>query len=443
MKVGRESVRKPGQPLRVAVFGAGISGRAVSRWLNAIGGAVTLFDDKAADVERDFKFDSLADFDVFVFSPGIPPQHPWRQLVSDEVAPECIFGEVGFALKDWPGRILGVTGTNGKTTVTMLLADLLQAHVKGRVVSCGNIGKTCVEAMLETVNAGADDWLVVELSSFQAMNCNGIRLDGLIWTNFAPDHLDYHGSETAYFTAKAALAGTLKDGAPLVTDAAFAGRLAKILPSQQQRIALGTPCESDYALVDLPLLPESFQRMPQRMNLVQATMLLRALGFAPDPAVHTAVLASFEMPSHRLHPVATIQGIRYWNDSKATNPHAALSAIGGFGEPICWLAGGRNKGMDLRVFAHDAAKRMPGGSLVITTGEAGPAFAEALSEHSVEVIHHADPFTLVGCAHMRAKAKGLQTVVFSPGFASFDSFRGYAERGKNFISQVLCLKEST
>lgn len=443
MKVGCESKKKSKHSLRVAIFGAGISGRAVVRRVNAIGGEATLFDGKAADAERDFKSDAVANFDLFVFSPGIPPRHPWRQLVSAEVAPERIFGEVGFALKDWPGRILGVTGTNGKTTVTLLLAALLQIHAMGRVASCGNIGKTCTEAMLETDNAGVDDWLVVELSSFQAMNCNGLLLDGLIWTNFAPDHLDYHQSETGYFAAKAGLACTLKDGAPLVTDAAVAERLETILPPQQRKkIMLETAVELDFGLADSPLLPEVFQRMPQRMNLVQVITLLRTIGFAPDPTVYAAELRSFQMPPHRLHPVLAVEGIRYWNDSKATNPHAALSAIGGFSEPICWLAGGRNKGMDLRTFAQDAEKQLPAGSLVITTGEAGRAFAEALSEHSVEAIYHADSFTVVGYAHAQSKAKGLEAVVFSPGFASFDAFCGYAERGKNFISQVLCLKES-
>jgi UDP-N-acetylmuramoylalanine--D-glutamate ligase len=443
MKVGCECAERLGQPLRVAVFGAGVSGRAVARRVIASGGDATLFDAKAADAEPDLLPDAVAAYDVFVFSPGIPPRHPWRQLVSQQVSPDRIYGEVGFGLKDWSGSVLGVTGTNGKTTVTLLLESLLRVYAKGRVRACGNIGKPCVEAVMEVPDAGPDDWLVVEISSFQAMDPNGIRLDGLIWTNFAPDHLDYHGSEAEYFAAKAALLDTLVDGAPLVTDTAVDVRLGRFLrPDQRQKLSLNVVDGVPLGSACPRGLPAGFKRMPQLANIMQSTKLLSLIGCSPNSEEFETVLATFESPPHRLHVVATVEGVGYWNDSKATNPHAALSAIGGFSEPVCWLAGGRNKGIDLKNFARDAARNLPAGSCVITTGESGQALAEALRDHQVEVENCIDPHAIAQRAHACAKAKGLRTVVFSPGFASFDSFSSYADRGKNFISQVLCLMAS-
>jgi UDP-N-acetylmuramoylalanine--D-glutamate ligase len=430
------------QPMRAAVFGAGVSGRAVVRQVTAMGGKATLFDDLEIGAKRELVPHELAEYDVFVFSPGIPPQHNWRKIVAQSVPQEQVFGELGFALKGWPGRVLGVTGTNGKTTVTLLLTALLQSSVKGNVVACGNIGKPCTEAVAEMVNAGKDDWLVVEISSFQAVNINGICLDGLIWTNFAPDHLDYHGSEMDYFVAKAALIKTLKTDAPMVVDTVVATRLRFMEDAAVRRAA----CFVKEALAgedaQLLQLPEAFRRLPQRTNFAQVKTLLTALECFPNGAICKRVLQSFELPPHRLHWVEEVEGVSYWNDSKATNAHAAMAALSAFSEPVCWLAGGRNKGLDLEKIAREVSQRLGSGSYVITFGECGAELATAFSDYQIAVENYPNPYSIVEFAHTCAKSRGLQAVVFSPGFASFDFFDGYAERGKNFISQVLCLKAS-
>lgn len=439
---------------RVAVFGAGVSGRAIAELVSQRGGQAVLFDDKASDAERNLPENFAQAFETFVFSPGISPSHRWQKQVAQYIPPQQIFGELGFALQFWPGRVLGVTGTNGKTTVTLLLEAFLQASARSCVVACGNIGKPCAEVIREWKEASADDWLVVEISSFQAAIPNGIRLDGLVWTNFAPDHLDWHGDLDCYFAAKAKLLSCLNEGAPVVMDAAVASRLG-ITDSAQDRAACALVYQrvnsTDSQLVAiaqsspgiaLTNLPENFRRLPQLSNWQQVASLLAPLGLLPEPASSSQILQSFAPPPHRLHKVSTVAGIDYWNDSKATNPHAALAALKAFEQPLCWLVGGRNKGIDLDDFAQQAAALLPAGSHVLTFGEAGREFQLALSKQQLNVSHHPDARTLVEPAHCLCKTHRLQTVLLSPGFASFDAFDGYAARGKNFISQVLCLKDN-
>jgi UDP-N-acetylmuramoylalanine--D-glutamate ligase len=171
---------------RVAIFGAGVSGLAARRLALSLGLEVCLFDEGGKGDRTQFSLDSVRDFCAFIFSPGFANAHPWRVLAAGSGCP-C-YSELGFAARHWRGKLIGITGTNGKTTITSLLCDGL--HAAGRVaVAAGNIGTPLSDFVLRNVN-GTQTYAVCEISSFQAELPRGLHLDGLIWSNFAEDHLE-------------------------------------------------------------------------------------------------------------------------------------------------------------------------------------------------------------------------------------------------------------
>ena len=197
---------------RVAIFGAGVSGQAARRLVLSLGLELCLFDEAGRGDTADFSAASLSRFDAFVFSPGFSIAHPWRVLVQRSGRP-C-YSELGFAAIHWRGRLLGVTGTNGKTTITSLLCNAFNSAGQP-AVAAGNIGTPLSDYVLGDANH-ADATAVCEISSFQAELPEGLQLDGLIWSNFAEDHLDRYESMAEYFASKAQLLSCLRPGAPSV-----------------------------------------------------------------------------------------------------------------------------------------------------------------------------------------------------------------------------------
>ena len=175
----------------IAVFGLGVSGRAALKLVEALGAQGLCFDAQGAD----FSTADCERCDAFIFSPGFAARHPWRLLCEQSGKP-C-FSELGFAAQFWPGKLLAVTGTNGKTTVTKLLCEALN-QVGHPAVTAGNIGTPLSTRVLDA-DAG---WAVCEISSFQAELPEGLALDGLLWTNFAEDHLDRYADMEEYLRQK-------------------------------------------------------------------------------------------------------------------------------------------------------------------------------------------------------------------------------------------------
>jgi UDP-N-acetylmuramoylalanine--D-glutamate ligase len=189
-----------------AIFGAGMSAQAARRLVLSLGFSVVLFDEAGEGDRTTFVEDDLSEFVCFIVSPGFSVEHPWR-LMAEASGKPCM-SELAFAARYWKGHTIGITGTNGKSTLTGLVQDALQQS--GQVsVAAGNIGYPFSDAVLSEANRPAS-WAVLEISSFQAEFCSGLVLDALLWSNFAEDHLDRYPSMAAYFNAKARLIDCLK-----------------------------------------------------------------------------------------------------------------------------------------------------------------------------------------------------------------------------------------
>ena len=413
----------------MAVFGAGVSGQAARRLAVHFGMEVRLFDEGGRGDATTFSADSLSGFDAFIFSPGFSSAHSWRVLAEGSGRPS--YSELGFAALHWRGRLLGVTGTNGKTTITSLLCDALE--VAGQTaVEAGNIGTPLSDCVLGDANHG-EATAVCEISSFQAELSRGLELDGLIWSNFAEDHLDRYDSMAAYFEAKARLLTCLRSGAPVVLGAdvvAFNPQVVEVCHSQ---VGEGRDLEMIEGLA-----PDSpFRISPQSTNLTLTAALWRALDLPVEALIASA--NAFQLAAHRLSPVDTWGGVTFWNDSKATNSHAALAAIDALDSPIFWIGGGSGKGGDFDAFARAIAPKVEAAFLY---GEVAESLASSLNSVHSRVEIRADFVEAVEAATRAAIANSPAVVLLSPGFASFDQFSGYAARGKTFISTVFSLKDA-
>jgi UDP-N-acetylmuramoylalanine--D-glutamate ligase len=401
----------------VAILGGGVSGHGVRALLEAVGAGSATYDARG----REFTAAAAGRHGLAVFSPGFPPDHPWLERARAAGA-ECL-GELDFASLFWRGRILAVTGTNGKTTLTEFLAHALRTAGRD-AYAAGNIGHAFSLLAAETAGGATETMAVCEVSSFQAETLRHFRADVALWTNFAEDHLERHGSLEAYFQAKAmvaARAGKVLIGSSV--DAFLQGSSLRDLYARFVRV----PTEAQPA--DRRLAGTVFAEYPQRENFLLAAAWWRLAGL--DPAALAAAARSFRLGRHRLGRVAEIDGVTYWNDSKATNFHAVEAALARCAGPVLLIAGGKSKGGDLAAFVRRIAPRVRRAFLI---GETSAALAEACGHVGVP---HAVCASLGEAVRAAAEAAGPgDQVLLSPGFASFDQFRGYEDRGDQFEQLV-------
>ncbi|NCG08127.1 MAG: UDP-N-acetylmuramoyl-L-alanine--D-glutamate ligase [Verrucomicrobia bacterium] len=411
---------------RVAILGMGVSGQAAAALAHAKGDTPVIFDENAETGGTVLRAEALAEVDRIVISPGFAREHPWRQLANFSAKP-CL-GETAYAAESWRGRIYGVTGTNGKTSLTQLLTAALNAAGVD-AVACGNIGVPLSAAVASASNQ-SEAVAVCELSSFQAELTEGLYLDALIWTNFAPDHLDRYEDAAEYFSAKWGLVKCLKPESPYIY-----GREVALAMQAHQTQAEGTPVTSSDVDCAGLALDSPFQSPPQNENLALVQALWGSLGLNPQALLHAA--QKFALPEFRLQVVAEIDGVRYWNDSKATNFHAVRAALSAMPrEPVFWIGGGRSKGEDPAKLAASLKGRI---SRACVYGENALELVTALTAVGVPVEHAADCGAAIEAASRRARKEAPAQVLFSPGFASFDFFESYKTRGKYFNSVVLSL----
>ncbi len=412
-----------------AIFGAGLSAQAARRLAQANGHDVVLIDEAGGGDRATFEAADLAEFECFVFSPGFTADHPWRELAEASDLP-CM-SEIAFASNYWQGQIIGITGTNGKTTLTVLIEKALRlsGHVS---VAAGNIGYPFSDAALSESNqAGA--YAIVEISSFQAELPGRMQLDALLWTNFAEDHLDRYRSMAGYFRAKAQLFDCLKSDGICVVGT----QVVYWMASFRKKFDSCTIAYEDADLVS-HLVPDSvFRRFPYSENFSVASELWWLLGNSSESLIEAA--NEFALAPYRLSVVAEFDGVRFWNDSKATNFHATLAALESVGGPIVWIGGGCVKGGDVESFAHEVAGHI---EVAILYGEVAERLADALAG-SLESVHVHDRFKdAVMIAVQLAAGIPNANVLLSPGFSSFDQFSSYEERGKKFTDMVLSLKNT-
>ena len=403
----------------VAVFGGGVSGQGVLGLLSAIGGVGRLYDEKSPDAENQFTAAHAGRHGLVVFSPGFSVEHPW--LATARAAGCACLGELDFASLFWRGEIMAITGTNGKTTLTEFLTHALV--LAGRPAhKAGNIGYSLSRFVLE--QSGRVEVAVCEVSSFQAETLQHLSPNVTFWTNFAEDHLERHPGMRAYFAAKWRLA----ERTP--TDSVFAGTSVQHYANEFGYPLSATACVPTEGQPDDPKLAGTvFAHYPQRENFLLAAAWWKRNGM-PESKLYQAA-RDFRLGPHRLAKVGVRREVVFWNDSKATNFHAVEAALATFPSPVFWIGGGKAKGGDLAGFAARIAARLKHAFLI---GETQPVLAEYLRARQLPVTLSASLGEAVQAAFALA-TKG-DHILLSPGFASFDMFRGYDDRGTQFETIV-------
>ena len=441
---------------RVTVVGAARSGLAAAKLLAGRGAHVTLSEARdevpdagalrAAGVSLEVgghKTDTFTSADLIVLSPGVAPEQREVSAARERGVP--IVGEVELASRWLQGRVIAITGTKGKSTTTALTGRMLDAA--GFTVTVGgNIGAP----LSDQVAASTPDTLhVVETSSFQLEQIDTFHPWIAVMLNLSPDHLDRHPSVEAYAAAKARIFEnqTAEDWAvinaddPFVLELAGHGRAVRRPFARHTPIADGTAIENGW-IVDrragaserlVPL--EAIHLLgPHLVADVMAAATVGVIAGAA-PAAMTAAVESFPGLEHAMELIAEIAGVRFVNDSKATNVESALRSVESFDAGLVPIMGGRFKGGDLRLLRAALASRA---KAVVAIGEARRLIRDAF-EGAVPVHEAAALDEAVRKAFELAKPSGV--VLLAPACASFDMFRDYAERGRKFKEEVKRLSD--
>jgi UDP-N-acetylmuramoylalanine--D-glutamate ligase len=445
---------------KVLVVGLGKSGVAAALFLRQKGAVVTVSDVRSAEVlgkeipeliEAGVMVETgghgVLTFrrqDLIVVSPGVPLTTP--ALVQARSFGLPVIGELELAAHFLRGKILAVTGSNGKTTTTTLLGEILtEAGIETQVG--GNIGTPVAELIPASTDAG---WSVLEVSSFQLESTVEFRPTVAAILNITPDHLDRHGSFENYALAKERIfaAQTAEDCVVLNADNARAAAAAERAPSRvywfstEHAVDQGAWLDDDWvvyrgsktAAVEkiVPLKAISLKGLHNVENVLAAVVCARQAG-APVEAVAQAV-EKFKAVEHRLEYVATIKGVEYYNDSKATNVDATEKAIEAFAGGIHLILGGKDKGSDYTTLAPLLRERV---KAVYTIGAA----AAKIEKHLRGVIA-LQPCETLAKAVQAASAAALpgELVLLAPACSSFDQFDSYEHRGRVFKQLVAELR---
>ena len=434
-----------------AVHGLAVTGRSVARALIAHGWRVRLSDDNPTDAHAAFASTIGAELvsaggpggvarvidgvDMLVPAPGVPPRNP---VVAAAVAAGLpVRSEIDIAyeweqLRDGgPRPVLGVTGTDGKTTTTMLTAHILR---EAGLNAC-EVGNTDVPFM-ESVDDPSVDVFVVECSSFRLNWVTSFRCNAAVWLNLAPDHLDWHPDAAHYAAAKERIWSFALPQDVTVSPVSEPLIAASAARSAARGVTFGL-ARGDYRSEAGELVTphgaagrtaDMWRSMPHDItNSLAATALVMESGLVGLDTVRRA-LQTFRSAGHRIELVGEYAGSTWFDDSKATSPHAALTAIRAF-DRLVLIAGGRNKGLDLGEMAAEP-HRMVG---VVAIGDDGPSVASAF-EGICPVVTAGNMDAAVAAAASLA-APG-DAVVLSPGCTSYDWYANYNERGDDFQRAV-------
>jgi UDP-N-acetylmuramoylalanine--D-glutamate ligase len=446
---------------KVLVIGAGKSGVAVSRFLCGKGAAVVLADagrpgDPRGELEQlsaagvqilsgGYPGVERGSFDLVVLSPGVPlTEKPARDALKHGIP---VTGELELAYRFARAPIVAVTGTNGKTTTTTLIGEIFKNAGKNVLVG-GNIGRPLVT---EVERFGTGDLIVTEVSSFQLETATTFKPKVGVILNITPDHLDRHGTMENYTAAKLKIVAGQEPGdyAVLNYDDAATAALGKGLRgkvfyfSRQAALAEGVFVREGKIIAGFGRLEEIICRVnelgiPGAHNLENA---LAAVAAAKVMGVESGVLADtlrkFKGVSHRLEFVAEINGVRYINDSKGTNPDASIKALEAYEEPVVLIAGGKNKGSD---FSHFAGKVKEKARALVVLGQSARLIAAAARDKGFENIYYAGDFR-EAVQLARRSARPGDIVLLSPACASWDMFKSYEERGDLFKEIVKGFKD--
>jgi UDP-N-acetylmuramoylalanine--D-glutamate ligase len=430
----------------VLLVGLGATGVSCARYLARLGQAVRVVDSRAeppgltqlgslrAALDlRLGKFDAAALEGVaqVVVSPGVSLEEP--MLVEARRRGLPLLGDIEIFGRVAPSPVAAITGSNGKSTVTTLLAELAAAGGLS-VRAGGNLGTPA----LDLLEGEVPDVYVLELSSFQLETTDSLSPQAACVLNISPDHIDRHGSLERYAGAKARILAGARTVVLNRDDRLVASMWDGRTPCI--RFGLGAPAEGEYGLVGTPegpalargsqvLMPAADLRIRGRhnhANALAALAMAEALGLAPGGLLEA--LAAFRGLPHRAERVAERRGVTFINDSKGTNVGAAVAAITGMDTPVVLIAGGDGKGADFRPLADAARDRVRAAVLL---GRDAPLLAHALRDACPVVRVDGIEDAVVEAARL---AEAGDTVLLSPACASLDMYRDYTERGDRFAA---------
>ncbi len=433
------------------VFGAGVTGTSVIGFLEEHGATAILIDEKEiAGAITNLESLDLSSFYLAIASPGWKLDHPLIKQARERGVEVISEIDLAWRVKSElrpEQRWLALTGTNGKTTTVQMAEAMLQAS-GFRARACGNVG----DPVIEIVTNSDADVLILELSSFQLSWSREARFYASAILNIADDHIDWHGSFDAYASAKFEIAKMSEILIVNFDDPVVAER-SKAVTNRLVAFTLQTPKPNEIGLVENLVVDRAFingdaealfelhhltPAVPHNLlNAMAAAALARSVG-ASSEAIAKA-LSHFKLDHHRLEVVLVRDGITWIDDSKATNPHAALAALRSQLRSI-WIAGGLAKGAPMEDLIKAAAHRI---KCAILIGTDANLIAEALRLHAplIEYVF-IDP-QLKGKELMlevvkAAKARALEgdCVLLAPACASMDQFKNYAERGELFATAV-------
>ena len=441
---------------KVLIMGFSMSGKSAAKYL-ARHGADVFITENREQKEEDLKDiqeleglgikiefggnsdEFLNDSYMAIVSPSVPKESELYKKVQKKNIQ--IISEIELAYKETGRPFIGITGTNGKTTVTALTSHILSSEYKAP--ECGNIGVPPTSLLDNDV-----DYFVCELSSFQMEHTNAFKAQIACWTNFTPDHITWHGTLENYFDAKAKLfrnptasAFAVLNGADekLLEFSKTVGGTVFLFDKEVDDNCCYIKDESIFykrngkeefiiKLADCPLIGHH-----NYQNIMCSVIMAKIIGISNEHIQER--IKDFVVPEHRLEKVREYNGITFYNDSKATNPEASIVAINSFNNTdVALIAGGRDKLTTLDEFCESVKQHI---KTVILIGEATERFEEALKKSGFDNILRADSME---SAIDKAIELKPNNVLLSPACASFDMFKGYEERGTVFKNYVLSKK---
>ena len=430
---------------QVAVLGAGRSGLAAARLAHYHGAEVIIYDANVIRDELDIhasiktvsgcdeSFGKTVESDLLVVSPGIDTYSTYVAAFS-EGAQEVI-GEVELATRYHSGKIIAITGTNGKTTTTELVEKIIQGSGTS-CVACGNYGVPVAEVVMRE---NAPEVLALEVSSFQLETIVDFSPDVAIWLNFDADHMDRYTSIGDYKKAKLRI---FKNQAPEQVAVVKDGEDVDVIAAR--RITFSSEvATADYSLKGMTIMHDGkeilnaldtqLRGLHNMENLMAACAAAHALGVSDEQIAEA--ISDFTPPLHRCELVGTIDGVEYINDSKATNLHALDNALRSQVKPVVLLAGGKEKGLDYQPLINRVKDKV---KALIVYGEIKESLAAMFSPHvSTSIVEDLENAVL----KTKEFTEAGDVVLLSPGTSSFDMFSGYEARGNAFRNYVHAIEK--
>lgn len=424
---------------KIAILGCGRSGIAAARLARSKGAAeVCIFDSNPAASCPDASLPCVPNAtednarryaaDLVVISPGIEADTPWTLSFACAGAP--IIGEIELGYAFYPGRIIAVTGTNGKTTTTALIEHILTSVGK-TAKACGNYGfPFCELAMTEP----APEFAVLEVSSFQMETIRDFKPETAIWLNFAPDHMDRYKKVEDYYNAKRRIFENMDASQYAIVR--VGERLPDLKPSRLEfssaentgrlRYSHGFVREKNRKIVDLQ--GTAMEQAHNAENAMAAILACRVVGLH-DSDIAEAI-RSFTPPAHRCEIVADTGGVLWLNDSKSTNLHSTEAAVRSQARPVILLAGGKDKGLDYSPIIPLLERKA---RLCIVFGQIADQLESTFSPVVTTIKVHTVEEAVKEATWQVQRG---DVVLFSPGTSSFDQFSSYAQRGECYRNAV-------